>query len=154
MREFTRCYYVCIEKIYRLLFTKLSRWNPKYIASTALHHYSLNFHPSYTLLREKGQSVTQNYQQEIGKLIKMWLKRNPNKVEWISIYIYIYTAFIQYNIFTRLKANQYSILVSTVTSFLMSNQPFTKPLVFGLSLIFTKPLVPTSIQGHYIQFLC
>ena len=122
MREFTRCYYVRIEKIYRLLFTKLSRWNPKYIASTTLHHYSLNFHPSYTLLRETGQSVTQNYQQEIGKLIKMWLKRNPNKVEWISIYIY--TSFIQYNIFTRLKANQYSILVSSVTSFLMSNQPF------------------------------
>ena len=122
MREFTRCYYVRIEKIYRLLFTKLSRWNPKYIASTALHPYSPNFHPSYTLLREKEQSVTQNYQQEIGKLIKMWLKRNPNKVEWISMYIY--TAFIQYNIFTILKANQYSILVCSVTSFLMSNQPF------------------------------
>ena len=44
-----------------------------------------------TPLREKGQSVIQNYHlQEIAKLIKMWLKGNPNKVEWISIYIYIY----------------------------------------------------------------
>ena len=55
-----------------LLFTKLGKWNPNIVYSdNSVNKPPLENEIIAAHLREKGQSVTKNCQQQIGKLFQL-----------------------------------------------------------------------------------